>query len=179
VDVPVPAPLAQEAFAANEALLTTSLQLFEEPELQRWLLDATQVRPYIEQITRAQDSPLILNRYQQQDRVQMVITQAIDELFSGESGKVYARRLEEMAFYLAATERPDAAKRALAVAFALKNSPQGGKGIPFCEELVRQSIALHYQVERQKEQEETRGSLIMKPAEFAARLQAAQRQRMR
>lgn len=179
VEVPLPPTLSQEAFAANEALLATSAQLFAELELQRWFLDSTQVHPYIAQITQVQESPLILNRYQQQDRVQMVITKAIDDLFSGESGKVYARRLEEMAFYLAATERPDAAKRALAVAFTLKNSPQGGKGIPFCAELVRQSIALHYQAERQKEHEEARGSLIMKPAEFAARMQAAQRRRMR
>jgi len=67
----------------------------------------------------------------------------------------------------------------MAVALALKRSERGGKGIPFCEELVRQSIALHYQEERQKEQEETPGSLIMKPAEFAARMQAAQRRQMR
>jgi hypothetical protein len=179
VEVPLPPTLTHKALAANEVLITTSAQLFAERELQRWLLDHTQVHPYIEQITQVQESPLILNRYQQQDRVQMVITKAIDQLFTGESGKVYARRLEETAFYLAATERPDAAKRALAVALALKNSPQGGKGIPFCEELVRQSIALHYQAERQKEHEEARGSLIMKPAEFAARLQAAQRRRMR
>lgn len=179
VEVPLPSTLTQETLAASDALLATSVQLFEELELQRWLLDATHVRPYIEQITQAQESPLILNRYQQQDRVQMVISKAIDDLFSGESGQVYARRLAEMAFYLAATERPEAAKRALAVAFALKNSPQGGKGIPFCEELVRQSLALHYHVERQKEQQEARGSLIMKPAEFAARMQAAQRRRLR
>lgn len=179
VDIPLPPTLTQEALAATDALLATSVQLFEELELQRWLLDAAQVRPYIEQIAQAQESPLILNRYQQQDRVQMVISKAIDDLFSGESAQVYARRLEEMAFYLATTERPEAAKRALAVALALKNSPQGGRGIPFCEELVRQSLALHYQVERQKERQEARGSLIMKPAEFAARMQAAQRRRRR
>jgi hypothetical protein len=36
---------------------------------------------------------------------------------------------------------------------------------------------MHYHEEHQQEQEETQGSLIMKPAEFAARMQA-QRRRM-
>ncbi|MCS6926883.1 MAG: hypothetical protein NZ578_13370 [Candidatus Binatia bacterium] len=179
VDIPLPPTLMQDVLATTDTLLQTSARLFEELELRRWLLDATQVRPYLEQIAQAQESPLILSRYQQQDRVQMVISKAIDDLFGGAHGKVYARRLQEMAFYLAATERPEAAKRALAVAFALQNGSEGGKGIPFCEELVRQSLALHYQMERQKEAEEARGSLIMKPADFAARMQAAQRRRLR
>jgi hypothetical protein len=178
VEVPLPAKLDAEAIAADASLVATSVQLFEEPQMQRWLLDHEQAHRYIEQIAQLQDSPLVLNRYQQQDRIQTVIDKAIDELFSGDDGRSYARRLEETAFYLATLGRLEAAKRALAVALALKRSQQGGKGIPFCEELVRQSLALHYREEKQQEQEESRSSLIMKPAEFAARLQAAQRRRM-
>lgn len=179
VEVPLPASLNRAAIAADENLLATSTQLLEEPELQRWLLDPERAKPYIDQISQAQDSPLVLNRYQQQDRMQTIIEKAIGELFSPENSKGYTRRLEETALHLARSGRLDAARRALAVADALKRSAQGGKGIPFCEELVRQSIALYYQVERQHEQEERPSSLIMKPSEFAARMQAAQRQRMR
>ncbi|MBI3302328.1 MAG: hypothetical protein HYZ72_09685 [Deltaproteobacteria bacterium] len=177
-EVPLPTSLDQETVAVDENLLATSVQLFEEPELQRWLLDHDQAHRYIDQIAQIQGSPLVLNRYQQQDRVQTVIDNAITELFSGEKGQAYARRLEEATLHLAATGRLEAAKRALAVALALKRRERGGKGIPFCEELVRQSIAMHYHEERQKEQEESQGSLIMKPAEFAARMQAVQRRRM-
>ena len=179
VEIPFPASLNREAIWADADLLATSVQLFEEPELVRWLLDPERAQPYIDQIGQAQDSPLVLNRYQQQDRMQTIIEKAIGELFSPENSKAYARRLEELALHLAASGRLEAARRAVAVAGALQRSEHGGKGIPFCEELVRQSIALHYQVERQQEQEERPGSLIMKPGEFAARMQAAQRQRMR
>ena len=178
VEVPLPAGLDPEAIAADENLLATSVQLFEEPEVQRWLLDHDQAHVYIDQISQAQESPLVLNRYQQQDRIQTIIEKAITEIFSAENGRSYARRLEEASFRLAATGKLEAAKRALVVALALKRSERGGKGIPFCEELVRQSIALHYHEERQQEQEESQGSLIMRPAEFAARMQAAQRRRM-
>jgi hypothetical protein len=179
VEVPIPAALDQDAIAADENLLATSVQLLQEEELQRWLLDVERAKPYIEQISQAQDSPLVLNRYQQQDRMQTIIEKAIGEIFSPDNSRAYARRLEEVTLHFVATGRLEAARRALAVALALKRSEQGGKGIPFCEELVRQSIALHYQVERQHDQEERPGSLIMRPAEFAARMQAAQRQRMR
>ncbi len=178
VEVPLPAGLDPEAIAADENLLATSVQLFEEPEVQRWLLDHDQAHAYIDQISQVQESPLVLNRYQQQDRIQTILEKAITEIFSAENGRSYARRLEEASFRLAATGRLEAAKRALALALALKRSERGGKGIPFCEELVRQSIALHYHEERQQEQEESQGSLIMRPAEFAARMQAAQRRRM-
>jgi hypothetical protein len=178
VEVPLPASLDRETLAANENLLVTAVQLFEEPELQRWLLDHDQAHRYIEKISEVQESPLVLNRYQQQDRMQTIIDNAISEIFSPENCPAYARRLEETALHLAAGGRLDAAKRAVAVAQALKRSERGGKGIPFCEELVRQSIALHYQEEREKEQEETRGSLIMRPSDFAARMQAAQRRRV-
>jgi len=178
VTVPLPANLDPEAITADESLLATSIQLFEEPQLQRWLLDHDQAHAYIDQIAQAQESPLVLNRYQQQDRIQTIIEKAISEVFSAENSLSYARRLEEVTLHLAASGRLEAAKRALAVALALKRSERGGKGIPFCEELVRQSIAMHYHEERQQEQEESQGSLIMKPAEFAARMQAAQRRRL-
>jgi hypothetical protein len=178
VVVPLPAKLDPEAITADESLLATSVQLFEEPQLQRWLLDHDQAHAYIDQIAQAQESPLVLNRYQQQDRIQTIIEKAISEVFSAENSLSYARRLEEVTLHLAASGRLEAAKRALAVALALKRSERGGKGIPFCEELVRQSIAMHYHEERQQEQEESQGSLIMKPAEFAARMQAAQRRRL-
>ncbi len=179
VEAPIPVTLNQAAIAADEELVVTSAQLLQEPELQRWLLEPERAKPYIDQISQVQESPLLLSRHQQQDRLQTIVEKAIGEIFSPEKSPSYARRIEEAALHFAATSRLDAARRALAVAFALKRNPQGGKGIAFCEELVRQSIALYYQAERQQEKETAPGSLIMKPSEFAARMQAAQRQRMR
>ncbi len=175
--VPLPDSLDREAVAADDTLLATSLQLGEEPEMQRWVFDAKQAKPYVEKITSAQESPLVLNPHQQKDRVDDVIKQAETEIFSGESGQVYARRLEEMALYFAATGRLASAQRALAVSLALQKEGASGSGISFCEGLVQQSIGLHYTEEKQQQQEEAKGSLIMKPSEFASQAQQAQRQR--
>ena len=179
IAVPLPASLDREAIAADEALLATSSQLFEEPELQRWLLDHDQAHVYVDKLGQAQDSPLVLNKYQQQDRAQTVIDEALGDVFAHGKAQTYARRLEETAFHLAATSRLDSAKRALAVSIALQQSEQGGKGIPFCQELIQQSIAMHYHEEHQQEQEAAPGSLIMKPAEFASRMQSARQRTTR
>lgn len=175
--VPLPDSLDRHAIAADDTFLTTSTQLAEEPEMQRWVFDAEQAKPYVEKISSAQESPLVLNQHQQKDRVNDVIKQAVAEVFSGESGRAYARRLEETALYFAATGRLASAQRALAVSLALQKEGGSGSGIPFCEGLVQQSIGLHYTEEKQHQQEESKGSLIMKPSEFAARAQQAQRQR--
>ena len=176
-EVPLPAHLDRGAIAADENLLITSLKLFEEKELQRWLFDSEQAKPYVEKITNAQESPLVLNPQQQHDRVEDVIKAAVVEIFLGEKGQIYARRLEETALYLCATDRLEGAKRALAVSLALQKEGADGSRIPFCEGLVQQSIGLHYAEEKQQEQEEAKGSLIMKPSDYAARVQQSQRQR--
>ena len=182
VPVPLPDMIAPQAIAQavveKEQLLATSAQLFEEPELQRWLLDHEQAHPYIDKLSAVQESVIVLNQYQQQNRIQTIIEEAVADLFSAEGAQAYARRLEETALHLAASARLQNAKRAVAVALALRQNQQGGKSVPFCEELVRQSIAMHYHEERQQEKETSVGSLIMKPAEFAARMHAARQQRM-
>ncbi|MBI3301518.1 MAG: hypothetical protein HYZ72_05490 [Deltaproteobacteria bacterium] len=163
------------AIEVDTALVEDSARFLEEQELQGWFLDKEQAGRYLEQITEARESPLILNRYQQQDRVLEIINRAVVEVFSDEGAMVYARRLEETAFYLFATGREAQARRALATALALKKSEKGGRGIPFCEELIRRSIALYYDEKEAKEKEQASG-LIMKPQEFAALMQARRRQ---
>lgn len=172
---PIYRHLDPAAIEADTALVEDSARLLEEQELQGWLLDEEQAKRYVEQITEARESPLILNRYQQQDRVRDIINKAVEEMFSDGGATAYARRLEDTAFYLFATGREAQARRALATALALKKSEKGGRGIPFCEELVRRSIALYYGEEETREREQASGP-IMKPREFATLMQARRRQ---
>ena len=177
--VPLPDTLDRAAIAADQHLLTDSARLLEEPEIQRWLFDAEQAKPYIDKMTSAQESPLVLNQFQQKDRVEDVIKDAISDLFSDRGAQTYTRRLEETALYFAATGRTESARRALAVSVALQSDGTDSRTIPFCERLVRQGLGLHYNAEKQQEQETAKTSLIMKPSEFAARSRQAPQQRPR
>lgn len=174
----VPLPDALDR-AADPDILADSARLLEEPEIRRWLLDAEQAKPYLDKMTSAQESPLVLNKFQQKDRVEDVIKEAASDLFSDRGAQIYARRLEETALYFASTGRMESAQRALSVSLALQSDGTDRGTVPFCEGLVRQSIGLHYNAEKQQEQETAKASLIMKPSEFAARSRQAPQQRPR
>ena len=47
------------AIAADTTLVDDSAHLLEEQELQGWLLSEEQIKRYVEQITEAQESPLV------------------------------------------------------------------------------------------------------------------------
>jgi hypothetical protein len=137
-----------------------SQKLLEEPELQSWVLDEDWVHPYVEQAREAEESRLVLNPLQKQQRLSGIIRDAVQELFSGEVGSLFLRRMEDTALYLFLTGRQDRARLALAVALALRDKDLGGLGIPFLHGLVQKSLAFYATQESKKPEEP---SLIIKP----------------
>jgi hypothetical protein len=140
----------------------TSQKLLAEPEFRAWVLAEDWLSPYLERVQGAQESRLVLNRMQQEQRLMGLVRDAVRELFSEECGRLFSGRMEDMALYLLLTDRENQAKSALAVAIALRNKDLGGLGVPFLEGLVQKSLAIHTTQEEEKQkQEET--SLIIKP----------------
>ena len=157
---------------SDPALLRESPALFEEKEFRTWVLDPETLQPYLAEIMKAKDSPIVLSPAQQQERFQVTVARAVEELFTGERQQSWARRLYEMAYFFAVTRRESSARRACAVALALQESAHGGREIPLCEQLVRGSLAGFLQMAAEREQEQARSSLIMTPQQAA---RAAQR----
>jgi hypothetical protein len=145
-----------EAAAGGAALL-------DEPELATWLLGRDLLAPYLAEIADARESPLLLSRAQQEDRVRGIVTRALHTLFAGAAGATFRRRLEETAYYLWATGRREPARTAAATAAALATSRRGGEGIPFCEELVRRSLAALASDDAARARGEAEGSVIVRP----------------
>jgi hypothetical protein len=176
--VPPPAALparapARGAAAApqrDEAQLAQSADLLEEPEFRTWFFGAEQLAPYLEELAGVKDSPLVLNRVQQQERFEAVIVGAIDALFGGDARPSWARRLHEMSHYFAATRRPAQAAQAAAVARALEGGG-AAREIPFCAHLVRASLAFFFQAALAEEEEREKTSLVLTPQQALARRQ--------
>jgi len=144
------------AAAEGPALLT-------EPEFFTWLLDRSVLGSYVTEVSAVRDSPLVLSRPQQEERGRSIVVGALHELFGGDAGRPYRRRLEEMAYVLHATGRPTLARAALASANALGASRTGGEGVPFFEELTRRSFALLLQEDAAKARVESESSLLVRP----------------
>jgi hypothetical protein len=92
----------------------------------------------------------------------------VEELFGGEIQQSWVRRIYEMAYFFWATRRADSAKLAIATARALSDSQQGGRGILFCEQLARASLAMFFKATVEEEAERAKSSLLVTPQQARA-----------
>jgi hypothetical protein len=150
--------------AHSGAWRSLSQRLLEASEFQTWVLDRAWIGPYLKRVEDAQESRLVLNQQQKEERVAAIVRTAVEEIFSGEAGPLYCRRLEDMALFLAAAKRPEEAKLALAVALALQERDWGGLGaldITFLTRLTQKSLAFYLSQEKTKAAEDP--GLIVRP----------------
>jgi hypothetical protein len=161
-------PAIDAAAVAGPAALAASDELLGEPELRTWLRPLEEMQPYIEELAGVKDSPLVLNDVQQQERFETIILRAVDTLFGGAQRVSWARRWAEQAVYFAATRRPARAAQALAVAGALEREV-APREVPICQQLVRASLAMFFQMAMQREQERQQTSLVLSPHGAAQR----------
>jgi len=153
-------PIYQE-FAA-EVASEPSPELLKEPELAGWKLPAEKTKPYVDEVNDVRQSPLVLNRFQQEDRINAIVERAIADLLSGEIAFVARRRLEDTAYYLARAGRRPAAGWAAAAAARLRDNADL-KRVPFFQEFVRASLGAILAEQEEHERQEPR--LIATPAE--------------
>jgi hypothetical protein len=158
---------------AVEAAGEPGIELLKEPEVLAWRLPAAAIKPYVDEIAEIQNSVIVLNPMQQEDRIARVIDKAIEGFFSGAAGYRARRRLEDIAYYLARTGRRRTAGYAAAAAARIRDRADLRR-IPFFQNLVRTMLGAVIAAEQEKQKEEPR--LIMTPAE-AMRAQAQRQSR--
>ena len=138
-----------------------SRRLLDEPEFRYWLVDEDWLEPFFSQIQEAQGSRLVLNPMQKEERLSAIVRDAVKTITTGEPGRIMQRRLEDMALYLARTDRQDLAKLALAVALHIAAGDPGPLDVSFLTGLVQKTVAVYLSHEKSKAAEEP--SLIVKP----------------
>lgn len=166
VPSPVHARIGEVTRRDESALQESSDRLLDEPELAGWLLDSDWIEPHREALRELRDSPLVLNRFQKEERFLKLMGEARREIFSGPARPVYQRRLEAMAYYFLLDGREEAARKALAVSLALAPDHGADPGsIAFIAALTRRSFAAAEEAEAARAKEEKRSSVIVKPGE--------------
>lgn len=174
---PPPAGLEHPIYSelAAEAAEEPSVDLLKEPELAEWKLPHDQLAPFLEELSRANESTIVLNQMQQQDRIGQIVERAASQLFSGDSGDRIRGRLEDIAYYLSRTGRRQQAGWAAAAAARIRDGADL-KHTPFFQAFIRMQIGSVVAQEQERTREEPR--LIMTPAE-AMRASEAARHRHR
>jgi hypothetical protein len=150
-----------------------SADLLKEPELAGWVIPEPDLKPYLDEIGEIRQSPLVLNQYQQEERVNTVVARAVEQFFSGEPGALMRRRLEDTAYYLGRIGQANPARWAASAAAAIRAGQPLGRA-PFFVQYVMRSLGLV--LSEQQAHEEQQPRLIMTPAEMM-RAQAAARAR--
>jgi hypothetical protein len=150
-----------------------SPELLQEPELGGWIVAQEELKSYLDEIAEIRQSPLVLNKYQQEERVNAVVVRAVEQLLAAERSALMRRRLEDTAYYLARTGRTNAARWAASAAARIRDGEALGR-IPFFVQYLMRSMGLA--LSEQQAQTEQQPRLIMTPAE-AMRAQAQARAR--
>jgi hypothetical protein len=120
------------------------------------------MQEFLPQLHDAQTSRLVLNPLQKQERFAAIVRDAVKTLCSGENGRVFRRRMEDMALYFVETNRLEVAKLSLAVALQVGEGDPGPLDVSFLTALIQKSFAFYMSQEKAKV-EEDRSSLIIKP----------------
>ncbi|HWP59218.1 MAG TPA: hypothetical protein VNL14_15090 [Candidatus Acidoferrales bacterium] len=155
--------LLERESAREGAWRSLSRRLFEEPELRSWVVERERIEPYLKRFQDAQESRLVLNQAQKEERVAAIVRSAAEEIFAGDGGRLYQRRLEDMALYFFSTGRAEQARLALAVALALEEGDVGGLGaldVTFLTRLAERSFVFYLSEKKEGGEED---SLIVKP----------------
>ena len=157
---PVPDLFPQES-GQNDISDEATARLLDEPELSDWGIPDAALTSFVEELEQAQESPVILSRYQRQDRIEAALQHAASELLGGPPRETVQRRLEEMTEYFHKTERIPEALRAYQASLHLRQWTQG-KSLPsFFVGLVRRSLAIRLESEQRRKKDEI--SLIVRP----------------
>ena len=164
-----PAERAHPVFDAMnaEGIEATSLsevsdKLLEEPELRTWFVEKELMEPYLQRLDETEQSRIVLNPMQKEERFRGVLREAVQGLFLGdETAPVFETRLEDAALHLHASGLEDQARQVLRIALAIRDRDLGNLGVPLLETLVMRSVGLYKEQEKQEAAEER--SLIVKP----------------
>ncbi|MGH8013083.1 MAG: hypothetical protein ACREQ4_11325 [Candidatus Binataceae bacterium] len=159
----------------TQANAEPSPDLMKEPEIAGWHLPPEAVKSYADEVQSLRQSMIVLNRMQQEDRVNSVVERAIAELLVDDNAYRLRRHLEDTAYYLAHSGRKRQAGWTAAAAMRIREGADL-RYIPFFQHLMRAQLGAALAEEEEKKREEPR--LVMTPAEaIRAQQQARARQR--
>src|SRR5581483_7092280 len=143
------------ALLGAESSAEPSLDLLKQPEIAEWKLSSELLAPIIEELNRANESTIVLNPLQQQERVAQILERATATLLTGEAGTKIRRRLEDTAYYMLKTGRRQEAGWAAGAAAKIRDGADL-KHSPFFQAFIRAQVGSVVAEEQERAREEPR-----------------------
>jgi hypothetical protein len=130
--------------------------LLKDPLMETWLIELDAIRPFMEDMYRVNESPIVLTPIQKAARMREIQDKCLAEIFTAEERQRLKGRLEEMAYIFLKLGQEETAKMALAAAQITDQTVTALKANPVIETLLQRSLALYT-----KAMEESGGEKIL------------------
>ena len=122
--------------------LDRASELLGLPELASWFLDPDSVQSESLEVLQTRESRLVVSDQIKAERETAIVERIVEREFTPEVRRRWARRLDEMAFVFAATDRPERAAIAAVAAAALRDETRDVRTQPFPAALARRGMEL-------------------------------------
>lgn len=133
-----PAPAAPAS--VSEADLERSVELLELPEFAGWFLDPAALQSDAVELLQARESRLVVSDQIRAERETAIVDAVLERELPPLTRARWIRRLDEMAFILEATARPEQARLAAAAATGLRDESRPARRHPFAVQLARRGL---------------------------------------
>ncbi len=154
LDRPVIYALLPEG-SVPEGIVTGSQleKLFQHSLLEFWIDDLESLKPFMEDILKLDDSPLLLNDAQKADRALGIKKKGIEKLFPVSRRALLKYRLEEMAYLFFKLEDEESSRLALAAALTAEQEDTVLKPNPIIEFLFDRSLNFYMKAAKKDAEE--------------------------
>jgi len=128
-------------------------KLFQHSLLEFWIDDLESLKPFMEDILKLDDSPLLLNDAQKADRAGEIKKKGIEKLFPASRRALLKHRLEEMAYRFFQLEDEESSHLALAAALTAEQEDTALKPNPLIEFLFDRSLNFYMKAAKKDAEE--------------------------
>ena len=141
LDRPIIYDSVPEDSVPEGAVIGSQLEkLFQHSLFESWVDDFESLKPFMEDILKLDDSPILLNDAQKADRAGEIKKKGIEELFPTPKRALLKNRLEEMAYLFFKLGDEESARLALAIALTAEQEDTVLKPNPLIEFLFERSL---------------------------------------
>jgi len=149
----------------SDAILTDSqlMELFDHELMAFWLIEIEALRPFMEDMFKVEESPIVLTEAQKSDRIREIKEKCMGEIFSPERREMLKRRLEEMGYIFFKLGEEETAGVALAAAHAAVQESTILKANPVIETLLERSLAFYTKAMEERDPEQSQERVESSP----------------
>jgi hypothetical protein len=142
-------PPAEEAIpleSLSADILTETLvkRLLSHDLLASWVIDPKKLKPLMEEIKRAEESPIFISETQRREHINRIMEEGIDKVFDSNARDTVRKRLEETAYVFFKLGEETLARLSLAASLSLKEKQSLLKVNPLLKSLLDRSLSSRF-----------------------------------